>query len=98
MIDVGGNNHAAAGHFVAHEFRRELFAVGYVSHLFRDHTLAGIMHLREITGGVRALALSQPIGTRLGDAIAVSIAVAGVAVHRGHVGASFPGGFYWPRL
>ena len=52
MVDVGGNDHAAAGHFVAHQFGRQLFAVGDVTHFFRDHALAGVVHLGEVAGRV----------------------------------------------
>ena len=48
MVDVGGNDHASAGDFVAHQFGRELFFVGDERHLFRDHALARVVHLREI--------------------------------------------------
>src|SRR5271155_179099 len=45
MVDVGGNNHAAASHFIAYQFGRNLFAVGDVAHFLRDDSLAGVMHL-----------------------------------------------------
>src|SRR5208282_3834633 len=88
MVDIGGNNHAAAGHFIAHQRGCELLAVGDVAHLFRDHALTGVVHLREITASVRPLALDKPFCAGLRDAAAVT-AVAGISVGRGHVGTSF---------
>ena len=71
MIDVGGNDHAAAGHFVAHQFGRQLFAVGDVTHLFRDHALTGIVHLRKVAGGVLLLASGEPLCARLRNAVTI---------------------------
>ena len=48
MVDVGGDDHAAASDFIAHQFGRDLFAVGDVAHLFGDDALAGVVHLRKI--------------------------------------------------
>jgi len=45
MVDVGGNDHAAAGNFVAHQFAGNLFAASDEFHLFGDHALAGVVHL-----------------------------------------------------
>ncbi len=84
MIDVGRNNHAAAGHFVAHQFGGKLFAMGDVAHLLGDHTLTGIMHLREIPVSICLLAARDPLRARLGDA-AIVAAIAGIAVRRNHV-------------
>ena len=56
MIDVGGNNHAAAGDFVAHQFGRELFVVRDVAHFLGDQALTGIVHLGKIAVSVRLLA------------------------------------------
>ena len=75
MIDVGGDDHAAAGDFVADEFRRQLFLVGDEAHLFGDDALAGVVHLGEVAGGVFFLAAGHPVCARLGDGVAV-IAVA----------------------
>ena len=52
MVDVGGNNHASAGDFVANQFGRKLFPVGDVSHFLGDHAIAGITHLGEIAVGI----------------------------------------------
>ena len=41
MVDVGGDDHAAAGDFVADEFGRELFFVGDEAHFFRDRRPGG---------------------------------------------------------
>jgi hypothetical protein len=48
VMNVGGDDGAAAGDFAADEFRRYLFALGDVFHFFGNHALAGKMHLREI--------------------------------------------------
>ena len=55
MVDVGRDDHAAAGDFVAHQFGSQLLALGDVFHLLGDHALAGVMHLGEIAVGVLAL-------------------------------------------
>ena len=54
MVDIGGNNHPPARYFVAHQFRRDLFAMRNVAHFFGDHTLTRVVHLREIAVGVGA--------------------------------------------
>ncbi len=46
VVDVGGDDHAAAGHFGADQLRRELLALGDVLHLLGDDALAGVVHLR----------------------------------------------------
>ena len=46
VVDVGGNDHAAAGHFGADQFRRDAFALRDVLHFLGDDALAGIVHLR----------------------------------------------------
>ena len=45
VVDVGGDDHATAGDFVAHEFRSEAFALGDELHLAGDLAFAGIVHL-----------------------------------------------------
>src|SRR5260370_31384269 len=47
MMDVGGNNSAAAGDFAAHEFGVELLALGDILHFLGDDALTGKVHLRE---------------------------------------------------
>ena len=88
MIDVGGDDHAAARDFVANQFRRKLFAVGDVMHLLGDHALAGIVHLRKIAVGICCLAACNPFGARRSDAapiVLVTVAsVAGRTVRGGH--------------
>ena len=71
MVNVRGNDHAAARHFVAHQFGREFLAVGNVAHLLGDHALARVVHLREVAVGVLLLAPRKPLCARLGDAVAV---------------------------
>jgi hypothetical protein len=82
MMNVGGNNHPAAGDFVAHEFGRQLFAAGNVRHLLGEHTLAGIMHLREIPIAILGLATGDPLRPR--SRPAVSIAARSRAVTGSH--------------
>ena len=48
MMDIGGNDGAAARHFVAHQLGREFFALGDVLHFFGDDALARVVHLRKI--------------------------------------------------
>ena len=48
MVDVGGNDGAAARHFVAHQLRRDFLAHRHVVHFFGDHALARIVHLRKV--------------------------------------------------
>ena len=48
MVNIGGNDRAAARHFAADEFGRKLFALRHVLHLFGDDALARVMHLRKI--------------------------------------------------
>ncbi len=70
MVDVGGDDHAPARHFVAHQLRRELLALGHVEHLFRDQALARIVHLREVAvAGARRLCSRRAIhsGAQLGS-------------------------------
>ncbi len=43
--DVGRNDHPAARHFVADQFRRDLFPSRHILHLFGDLPKAGVMHL-----------------------------------------------------
>src|SRR5580658_11090356 len=88
MIDVGGNNHAAASDFVTHQFGRKLLAMGDISHLFRDHALPRVVHLREVAVRVLLLAPGEPLRAGLGDAVGVT-AVAGTSIAGGHFGTSF---------
>src|SRR5450432_2437146 len=79
MVDVGGDDHSSAGHFVADELRRQLLFVGDEAHLFGDHALARVMHLAEIAGRIFFLAAGQPLCARLGDMFGM-MTVAAVAV------------------
>ncbi len=86
MVDVGGNDHAAAGDFIAYEFWCDLFTVGYVAHFFCDDALAGVVHLGEVAVGVLLFACGQPLSARLGD----GVSIAGIAIIGGHRSARFP--------
>jgi hypothetical protein len=48
MMDVRGNDGAAARHFAADEFGVNFLAAGDVFHFLGDDALAGVVHLREI--------------------------------------------------
>jgi hypothetical protein len=48
MVYVGGNNHSPSSDFGPDQFRRDLLAVGYIEHFFRDQTLAREVHLRHV--------------------------------------------------
>ena len=61
VMDIGGNDGAAAGHFAAHEFGFDLFAAGDVFHFFGDDAVAGEVHLRKITRAVCGGALRQAL-------------------------------------
>ena len=47
-------------------------AVGNIRHFFRDQALAGVMHLGEIAVRVLGLALRDPFGARLGEAVSIA--------------------------
>ena len=49
MVDVGGNDGAAARDFAAHQFRLDLLARRDELHLFGDHALARVVHLRNVS-------------------------------------------------
>ncbi len=46
VMDVGGDDHAPAGDFVAHEIGFDFFALCDEFHLLGDPALTGVMHLR----------------------------------------------------
>ena len=54
VVDVGGDDAAAAGDFAADDFGIEFFALGDVLHFFGDDALAGEMHLRHVAVAVGA--------------------------------------------
>ena len=64
MVDVRRDDHAAASDFIAHQFRRDLLAVGDILHFFGDHALARVMHLGEVAVFVLGLPLRQPFCPR----------------------------------
>ena len=72
MVDVGGDDHASAGNFVAHQFGRELFLVGDEGHFFGDDALARVVHLREVAAFVFLLAARDPLGAWFGDVVTVA--------------------------
>ncbi len=45
MVDVGGNNHPPARHFIADKLRRKVFPAGYIFHFARYDAFPGIMDL-----------------------------------------------------
>ena len=69
MVDVRGDDHAAASDFIAHQFGRDLLAVGDVLHLVGDHALARVVHLREVAVCVFGLPLRQPLCPRFENRI-----------------------------
>src|SRR5579863_5131233 len=71
MVDVGRDNHAAAGDFVAYQLGGDLLAIGNVLHVFGDHALAGVVHLRKIAVGVGGLAAGDRLGAGAWSAISV---------------------------
>ncbi len=64
MVDVGGDDHAAAGNFVADQFGGDFFAPRNVFHFFGDDALASVVHLREVAVLIFSSALGQPLGPR----------------------------------
>ena len=62
MVDVGRNDHAPGGNFVADKFGSDLLALGNEHHLFGEQALARKMHLRHI-----AVASAHSLVTTLGD-------------------------------
>ena len=49
VMDVGGDDGAAARDFAADQFRLELFAPRDVLHLFGDDALPRVVHLRDVS-------------------------------------------------
>ncbi len=52
VMDVRGNDRAPARDFAAHQFRLDLLAPRHVFHLFGDHALARVVHLRNVACAV----------------------------------------------
>src|SRR5579859_4725003 len=69
MIDIGGDDHAATGDFIADKLGRELFFVGDEGHFFGNDALAGVVHLGEVAVRVLLLAARNPVGARLRDGV-----------------------------
>src|SRR3954469_12922945 len=94
MIDVGGDNHAAGGNFVAHNVRRELLFFRNVLHLLGDYAKTGVVHLREVLivafGGLFTSA-DDPFSPRLRhcDSIAAMRSISASAVVSAHLFAPF---------
>src|SRR3954451_22946094 len=94
MIDVGGDNHAAGGNFVAHNVRRELLFFRNVRHLLGDYAKTGVVHLREVLivafGGLFTSA-DDPFSPRLRhcDSIAAMRSISTSAVVSAHLFAPF---------
>ena len=65
MVDVSGNDHAATGHFGAHQFRLQALAFRHVVHLARYHAFAGVVDLGAdgivSSGGYPFTAIHSPI-------------------------------------
>ena len=54
VVNVGGNDHAPARHFIANGFRRQALALRDVFHLLGDTPLTGVIHLcADTVGGTR---------------------------------------------
>ena len=49
VMDIGGDDGAAARDFAADEFGLEFFAAGDVFHFFGDDAVARVVHLREVS-------------------------------------------------
>src|SRR5208337_1717716 len=84
MVDVGRNDHAAAGNLVADQLRRKFLAAGDVVHFFADDSLAGVVHLGKIAVAICRFTAGNPLRPRLGGAVAAGV-VGSVAVVRGVV-------------
>ena len=77
MVDVGRNDHASGGNFVADELGRNLFALGDEDHLFGEQALARKVHLRHVgVAAARGLfaALGDPLGAGFQDTRTIAVA------------------------
>jgi hypothetical protein len=79
MVDICWDYHSPARYLVAHQFRSELFLSGDVLHLIRDHTVSGVVHLREVAVRILGLTAGNPLGARTIHAT-VPVCVMAVAV------------------
>ena len=87
MVDVGGDDHASAGDFIAHKLGGDFLADGNVFHFLGGDALAGIVHLREVAVFIGRFAFGQPFSAWLGrsvEAVAIIVTVRGIAVRRRH--------------
>ena len=73
MVDVGGDDHASAGDFVADQLGCELLFVRDERHFFGDYAFAGVVHLGEVAVSVLSLALCEPFRAGFRDGVAVAI-------------------------
>ena len=80
MVDIGGNNHAPAGHFVTNQFRRERFPARNVSHLLGNDPLPGVVHLGEVSVSIVGPAIFDPLRSRLGNTVCID----GSAIRASH--------------
>ena len=60
MVNVSGNNHAAAGNFITDLLRRQLLFLSYVFHLLSDDTPASVVHLGKVAIRVFGFAMIDP--------------------------------------
>src|SRR5579864_6226442 len=89
VIDVGRDDQASAGNLVAHQLRRQFFALGNVDHFLCNQTLARVVHLREVAVPILRFAPDQPLGARFGHRAVTVVAVRVGAIcwrtiHRSH--------------
>ena len=59
VVDVRGDDRAAARNFAAHQFRLDLFALRNEGHFLRDQAQARIVHLRNVARTIRGGRLGQ---------------------------------------
>jgi hypothetical protein len=64
--------------------------MGHVTHLFGDHALPGIVHLGKVAGRVSLLTSHEPLGTRLGNAVTITVVTIG-RVGKSHDGTDLTG-------
>jgi hypothetical protein len=97
VMDVRRDDHAAAGDFVAHQFRRDFLAEGDVLHLFGDLAAARVSHLREVAVLVFGFALGQPLCPRFQNFVP-AIGVSAVPIAYRHFRLYHPSGNLIPKL
>jgi len=77
MVDIGRDDHPAAGHFVAHQFGRDLLFMRNERHFLRDGALARVMHLGKVAVAIVLLAPREPLRAGFGDTVAVAVGAIG---------------------